>query len=157
MNLTQTAATLDHLERFIEAAWAYELAVLESESTIELYLDLVAIYFALNESPAVAAHPIGQAISGIAFSRAYSLMRSAEEHFGINPELSAWRLHFQDRILGEIIDMSLFEELAVQGSTLAQLLVFRARGGFASEVREVCRREETATTERQRIYLSYGT
>lgn len=89
MTAAEMAAHLDKDQRLVDAAWAYELALLESREFLEIHLNLIAVYFALNEAPMISIHPLGQAISGVAFSRALEIIERARAHFGDQSELQA--------------------------------------------------------------------
>jgi len=158
MKYSEIARSMDSDLLVVEAAWAYELALLQEPENLQLRLDLVALYVVANDFGFAAANRLDQRFIDVAHPRAVDLL---EEGFGIHgehPELHAWLHHLNERVLGEPIPDDTLRSLADDPrGEFARLLLYVASNHqeHRLSVEAVFQRAAAEETTRQRHYFSY--
>lgn len=151
------AAAFDSDDKPLEAIWAYELAIQEGAS-LESLLDLAVLYFMLNDPGYFIAHKIDERVVDAAYLRAQEVLGIAEASFGQVPEITFWRLHMKDRVLGETMPNEVYERLASQGASPTFVALFAASQGaqYGPEARKVMHDARAGETARKRYLLSFS-
>lgn len=135
MKYMQTARELDRLARTVEAAWAYELAMRQGEGTLEDHLNLVAIYFLLQDLGFLAAEGISKPTADAACWRMLEVLDTIEQTHGPSGEVRAWRLYARERVAGEEIADAEYRAIVESDEAgLAKLRLYLSSNG--SEFRE---------------------
>jgi len=124
MNWSATALSLDaEVNKPVETAWAYEVAIRDPNAELCLFLNLAAIYFSANDVGYAAAHHLDVRFVDSAYYRSREVLEEAESRFGKHPEITAWLFHLDDRVLGQDSTPGAYEALSQQpNALLAQLL-----------------------------------
>lgn len=159
MRYSQVAYAYDAEGKPVLAAWAYELALAGEPASLELRLNLIALY-ALSSDPGFAAsHHLDVHFVDLAFFRAKELLAAGLYLHPGHPELIAWNEHIEERVLGRPVDETLLEEIAVDPrAEFARLLININSGGqqFRDSAQRLFERAKLGHTERDRHYLSYA-
>lgn len=159
MRYDEVAAELDAAGDTVGAAWAYELAVAQDPREMELRLDLVALYVAASDTGFAAARHLDPRFVDVAYYRAKELLDDGLRLYPDHPELRAWRLHLDERVLGEPIDEEQLRALAGDPrARFARLLLYVSSGGreYLADAEATFRDAAARVTERQRYCMSYA-
>jgi hypothetical protein len=119
MNYLTLGSNLDRDDQVVQAAWAYEVALHQSDTSMDVILDLVAIYLTSLDAGYAMAEDLNVLFTEAAYSRALEVLDLGRERFGSHPEFDAWELALRQLVLGEEIPREQFERLAREGSELA--------------------------------------
>jgi hypothetical protein len=159
MNYVDVAKGLDQTGDVVAAAWAYEIALSSKPRDLEIRLNLVAIYVWACDTGFAAAHRLDQRFVDVAYDRASDLLADGLRLHPGDAELEGWRLHLQERVIGEPIDPAVLERLASEpAAEFSKLLAYIESGGHAhrEEAAALFDRVAMGRTTRERYLLSYA-
>ncbi len=157
MNYGALARKFDAQDCPIEATWAYELAIREPIADLDLYFDLVGVYFACQDGGYVAAHRLNSEFIGSAYYRLFEILDEAEARFGTHTEIEFWRLYVREIVLGADLPDEVYEALARQGDSLMphyRLYINSSGTRYQEEVKALLSQVRDGSTERKRYIRS---
>jgi hypothetical protein len=157
MSFRELALTFDAQVSPVEAAWAYEVAVNDPDAELELFLNLAVLYFGCADFGYAAHHHLSEAFVSGAWTRAFEILKKAEEKFGTQTELEFWRLYFSFVHLDDESIHTACRELADRKDSLVPYLyLFTAseKKEHLKEARELFESVKDGTTERKRYIKS---
>jgi hypothetical protein len=118
MNYAKLALELDKADvNAAEIAWAYELALKESDAQPILFMNLVALYFECNDTGFAAANRLSQPFFDFSYYRAQEVLDLAEKRHGPLTEILFWRLYLRERVLAEDVAEENYIALASRGDS----------------------------------------
>lgn len=100
MTMQELSQLWDSQDRPLEAVWAYELLLQESEASLETFLNLAVLYFVCTDFGYSAHHHLQPEFSSKAYERSLHILDLAEEKFGGHAEITFWKLYFNYVVLG---------------------------------------------------------
>jgi len=156
MNYKMIALASDAQVKPLQAAWAYEIAINETDSDLELFLNLAVLYFVCVDYGYASFHNLSEDFVTAAFDRALEIIDKAEERFGNHTELRFWRLYFSYIYSDESINQSI-EDLILEGDSLMPYIYLYTSSGkkkYAEEMQKLLDLVKDASTERKRYVLS---
>ena len=101
MDAVERAKSLFIRECWPEAAWAYEEAVIQPNTNLDVYLDLAVLYLELLDGGVAAHYHLSVEFQERAWNRFDELLDEAEREFGQETEIGFWRRYFHFIHLGE--------------------------------------------------------
>lgn len=152
------ALSLDSERKPVEAAWAYEIALTKSDATLELLLNLVAIYLAACDPGYRAHYTLDARFVDGALERAQELLADATQRFGEDAESAYWSLALRDFVLGEPVKDVEYEGLReLPNSEVVDLVLFLRTGEsrFVLGARQFLDSMGDGETERARYFLGF--
>lgn len=95
------AAALDAADRPVEAAAAYERALAEGGASLDVHLDLIAIYLASQDFGYQAQHRLSDDFIRRADARYWEVLDTVESRFGSSDMIEFWRRYYRWFAYGE--------------------------------------------------------
>lgn len=150
-------ASLDRVDRLVDAAWAYELALQHSPVSVDLVLDLVAVYLTCLDAGYAMSKGLSEGFTEGAYGRANEVLDLGVRTFGDLPDFEAWSLALRQLVLGEEIPRSCFEQLAAGGSDLAAIEAsLESDPRYLAQAKQVFGRSAARDTARRRYFMSFA-
>lgn len=154
MSFRDLALSMDAQERPIEAAWAYEIAIQESQVELDLLLNLAVLYFAFDDTGYNSHHHLQMDFVGAAYGRIDKILDVAESRLGKQTEIDFWRLYISE--FGPPYNepsIEDYEELSRRGDSL--MPYYRLYSGsngtrHEEEVKVLLAQVQDGSTERKR-------
>ena len=162
----ERARAMDVAERPVEAIAAYEQAVTEPDTELNVFLDLAVLYFVCFDFGYAAHHRLPDDLMRSTWDGFDAALDAAQERFGPHPEILCWRMYI-DFIIGRTRDTGLdhrkLQELLATGQTiLPYMCLFTSLAGLDHDSRQPYRAgamqllqaSQPRQTERQRYVFS---
>ena len=152
----ELALRLDALQRPLEAAWAYEIALTSPDADLDLFLNLAVLYFECQDFGFASNHKLSQEFTSGCWIRLFESLAIAEERFGKTTEIDFWRLYalsiYSD---DEGIESQCIELLDRNDSLLpAMYLFFLGHYRFIDQMHNLLKVVERGSTQRERYIKS---
>ncbi len=151
------AEILDANEKPVEAAAAYEAAIVSGDATLETYLNVAVLYWVATDSGYFSYHHLPDEFVIRAGRRAKDLLSKAELKFGCHNEIDFWRYYFDYVSLGHAARIDYCVDLATRGPSLVPYFhLFELTGDrkYRSEAQALLASIEPPRTERARYVQS---
>ncbi|HKX27166.1 MAG TPA: hypothetical protein VJ302_05690 [Blastocatellia bacterium] len=129
MTYKELAYKLDREEKLIEAADAYEKAIIDPDADLELLINLAVLYFVCTDGGYLSSYHLSNEFVDHAWERATHLLDEAEARFGRDAEIDFWRRYFQFIRLGEDESIMEKEQLRSSKSLIPYFYLFKAGDG----------------------------
>jgi len=140
VNFEMIARTLDREEsKPVEAAWAYEVAIRAPDASLDLFLNLVAIYYSANDFGYAAARDLDRTFADAAYYRAIEILDEATVRFRGHPEVATWRLLLEERVVGAEPEPGSYENLASHPQALLAPLLALEPPATTARLAEISR------------------
>jgi len=126
MGLIKRARGFELLDKPVEAAEAYEEAIRTTSVPLDVYVDLVALYFVCTDPNYYAGHQLPLEFVERLYDRALELEAEVLENFGYNSEIRFWIKFIDDVLNGRPFAKDEYKEIANSGvSSVPYLVVHR--------------------------------
>ena len=156
INFEEFALELDARERPVEAAWAYEIAIQSTKAQIDLFLNLVVLYFQCADYGYQSHHHLRDDFVDGCWTRSFQVLDMAERLFGEQTEIQFWRAYISSVYTKEegIEDFS--RKLVERSDSLLPPAYLFLAGNieYRDAAQELCRSVKDGLTERQRYIKS---
>lgn len=157
MSARQEAIMLDREDRPVEAAEAYERAIMENDASLDTFLNLAVLYFECTDGGYAAQHRLPNEFMRSSFERANDILTKAEARFGKHPEIDFWRYYFKYVVLGDEHFVDACRRLAQSSSSLVPYFYLFPRPGgleYRREAEELLNQVREGLTAKDRYIRS---
>ena len=117
MNLIEKAREFDRLDKPKEAVEVYEAVIQTAGAPLDVYVDLVALYFVCGDPGYSAAHNLSVEFLCKAETRMLELKEEVVNKFGYNSEIDFWIKYHDYILIGYEISIEEFEIVALSGDS----------------------------------------
>jgi len=122
-DLIEQAREFDRLDKPSEAAETYEEAIRTADAPLDMYVDLVALYFVCGDPGYYGEHNLSNEFCTNAYYRMFELETEAQKKFGYNSEIKFWIRFMGDVLYGETVSGEEYEEIALSGDSPVPYMV----------------------------------